>query len=111
MTNGYQNIAIGYRAGEYCTAIGNTFMGDSAGMQATTGNGNCYYGAAAGYATTTAANNTAVGNGAGDSITGGDNVYIGRGAVGGGGGARSYSITIGLGVLSAGDYFTTFGEG
>jgi hypothetical protein len=44
ITDGYQNIAIGYRAGESCTAIGNTFMGDSAGMQVTTGNGNVCYG-------------------------------------------------------------------
>jgi hypothetical protein len=94
MSNGYQNIAIGYRAGESLTGIGNTFVGDSAGLSATSCNGN-----------------TVLGAGAGDSTTGGSNVYIGQNTVGGGGGARSYSITIGLGVLAAGDYFTTFGEG
>jgi hypothetical protein len=82
ITDGYQNIAIGYRAGESCTAIGNTFMGDSAGMQVTTGNGNVCYGIAAGYNITTGDNNTLIGNyvgfadSPGGAITTGSNILV-----------------------------------
>jgi hypothetical protein len=82
VTDGYQNIAIGYRSGESCTAIGNTFMGDSAGMQVTTGNGNVCYGIAAGYNITTGDNNTLIGNyvgfadSPGGAITTGSNILV-----------------------------------
>ena len=64
MATGYQNIAIGYRAGESATGVGLTLMGDSAGLSITSGNSNTCYGYATGYATTTGANNTAIGSGA-----------------------------------------------
>jgi len=62
MVNGYQNIAIGYRAGESLTGIGNTFMGDSAGLSATNSNGNTFYGYVTGYSTTSGASNVAIGS-------------------------------------------------
>jgi trimeric autotransporter adhesin len=74
VTDAYQNIAIGYRAGESCTGIGNTFMGDSAGMSATTGNGNVCYGVGAGYNITSGGNNTLIGNNVGSAASPGGSI-------------------------------------
>ena len=129
-TTGINNTASGYRAlfnnttGNSNTALSgsalksnttgsnNTAAGLISMFQNTTGLSNTAIGQGALRANTTASNNTAVGQDAGSgATTGGNNVFIGHNAQGGGGGARSYSITIGPGLLSAGDYFTTFGEG
>jgi hypothetical protein len=82
-----------------------------ANLRLSTGNENTSVGYLAGENITSGYSNVCVGSIAGDHTTGNNNVTIGRNANGGGGGARSYAITIGSGLLSAGDYFTTFGEG
>jgi trimeric autotransporter adhesin len=74
VTDAYQNIAIGYRAGESCTGIGNTFMGDSAGMSATNGNSNVCYGVGAGYNITSGGNNTLIGNNVGQAASPGGSI-------------------------------------
>jgi trimeric autotransporter adhesin len=74
VTDAYQNIAIGYRAGESCTGIANTFMGDSAGLSATSGNGNVCYGVGAGSNITSGGNNTLIGNSVGSAATPGGSI-------------------------------------
>ena len=82
MATGYQNIAIGYRAGESATGVGLTLMGDSAGLSITSGNSNTYYGYATGYATTTGDNNTAIGSSAlVANTTGSNNTAVGISAL------------------------------
>ena len=67
MATGYQNVAIGYTAGQSATGVGVTIVGDSAGFSVTSGNSNTCFGVAAGYSITTGANNLCLGPSAGQS--------------------------------------------
>jgi hypothetical protein len=67
MATGYQNIAIGYTAGQSATGVGVTLVGDSAGFSVTSGNSNTCFGVAAGYNITTGTNNLCLGPSSGQS--------------------------------------------
>ena len=93
-----QFVSYGLMAGSGNLGVGNTFIGNNAGLANVTGGSNTFVGNSAGSANVTSGNNTYVGMSAGAAnVNGQQNVYIGR-LAGGNGTTGSDNILIGNGA-------------